>query len=165
MRSKLLFALAGATLAICVGSAAAAPRGVGDAATLRSGPGPRWPVIALIPAEAQVDVLNCGPGWENDWCHVRYGNKTGYLHAGALAPSASGNNVIVAPFVTADMAYVRSGPGRKWPVVARMPGGTEVNSSGCVQGWGTNWCRVDIGGKPGYVNEVVLNRSGALFAP
>ena len=43
--------------------------------------------------------------------------------------------------------------------------GTEVNSSGCVQGWGTNWCRVDIGGKPGYVNEVVLNRSGALFAP
>jgi len=83
MRSKLLFALAGATLAICVGSAAAAPRGVGDAATLRSGPGPRWPVIALIPAEAQVDVLNCGPGWENDWCHVRYENKTGYLHAGA----------------------------------------------------------------------------------
>jgi uncharacterized protein YraI len=83
----------------------------------------------------------------------------------ALAPSASGNNVIVATFVTADMAYVRSGPGRKRPVIARMPGGTEVNSSGCVQGWGTNWRRVDIGGRPGYVNEVALNRSGALFAP
>ena len=83
MGLKLLFALAGVTLAISVGSVAAAPRGVGDAATLRSDPGQRWPFIALIPAEARVDVLNCGPGWENDWRHVRYENKTGYLHAGA----------------------------------------------------------------------------------
>jgi uncharacterized protein YraI len=165
MRSKLLFAFAGATLAVCVGSAAAAPRAVGDAAYLRYGPGPKWPVIALIPAEAQVDVLNCGPGWEHDWCHVRYENKTGYLHAGTLAPSPSGLSVIVAPLVTSDVAFLRSGPGPKWPLIAKIPGGTQVDSSGCVQGWGHNWCQVTIGGKTGYVSELVLNRAGALFAP
>ena len=165
MRSKLLFAFAGATLAVCVGSAGAAPRAVGDAAYLRYGPGPKWPVIALIPAEAQVDVLNCGPGWEHDWCHVQYENKTGYLHAGTLAPSASGLGVIIAPLVASDTAYVRSGPGRKWPVIARIPAGTQVDSLGCVKGWRHSWCRVDVGGRTGYVNELVLNRAGALFVP
>jgi uncharacterized protein YraI len=149
MRSKLLFALAGATLAVCLGSAAAAPRAVGDAANLRTGPGPAWPLIALIPAEAQVDVLNCGPGWEHDWCHVRYQNMTGYLRAGTLAPSPAGLSVTIAPLVTSDTAYVRSGPGRKWPVIAKIPAGTEVHSLGCVHGWGHDWCRVDIGGETG----------------
>ncbi len=165
MRSKLVMALAGATLALCAGSAGAVPRTVADAAQLRSGPGSRWPVVALIPAEAELDVLNCGPGWESDWCHVRYDNKTGYVHAGTLAPSASGLSVIVAPLVASNTAYVRSGPGRKWPVIAKIPGGTQVDSSGCVQGWGHNWCQVDVGGKNGYVSELALNRSGALFAP
>jgi len=90
---KLLFALAGVTLAISVGSVAASPRGVGDAATLRSAPGQRWPAIALIPAEKQVD------------------------------------------------------------------------SSGCAQGWARNWREVNVGGGTGRVVELVLNRSGALFAP
>jgi len=94
-------------------------------------------VIAIIPAEAQVYVLNRGPGWKRDWCHVRYENATGYIAAGDLAPS--GNTVIVAPLVTTYLANPRSGPGSKWGSVATIPPGTQVNSSGCINGWSGGW--------------------------
>ncbi len=162
MRSKLLCALTATTLAVTVGAAAAHPRAVTDSANLRSGPGAGWPVIAIIPAEAQVNVLNCGPGWKRDWCHVRYENATGYVAAGALAPS--GNTVIVAPLVTTDLANLRSGPGSKWGSVATIPPGTQVDSSGCIKGWLGSWCHVTYEGKTGYVHQSLLTRSGALFA-
>ncbi len=77
MRSTLLFALAGATLAFCVGCAVAPPLPVVNAATPRSGPGSRWPVIALIPAEKQVDSSGCAQGWARNWRRVNVGGGTG----------------------------------------------------------------------------------------
>ncbi|MFC5435538.1 SH3 domain-containing protein [Rhodanobacter umsongensis] len=42
--------------------------------SLRAGPAPDYPLIALIPAGTEVDVLGCTEAWE--WCDViAYGNR------------------------------------------------------------------------------------------
>jgi uncharacterized protein YraI len=164
MQWKICVTLTAATLAGSIASAAARPTAVTDAANLRQGPGHRWPVIAIIPSDAQVDVLNCGPGWHRAWCHVRYEKFKGYVAAATLAPSASGRSVIVAPLVTRDITNVRKGPGTKWSTVATIPPGTQVASTGCIKGWGGGWCRVRYEGKNGYVRESMLKRRGALFS-
>ena len=165
MQSKLCLVATAATLALSIGTADARPRAVSDAANLRQGPGQRWPVIAVIPADGQVDVINCGPGWRRDWCHVRFENHDGYVAAATLAPTASGRSVMVAPLVTTDLTNVRKGPGGKWASIAVIPPGTEVNSSGCISGWHGSWCRVHFEGRTGYVNQSLLERRGALFTP
>jgi uncharacterized protein YraI len=165
MQWKICVTVVAATLAASIGSAAAHPRAVLDAANLRQGPGHRWPVIAVIPGEAQVDVLNCGPGWHRAWCHVRYENFKGYVAASTLAPSAFGGSVIVAPLVTRDSANVRKGPGTHWATIATIPPETQVDSTGCISGWHGDWCRVHFEGRTGYVHESLLDRRGALFTP
>ena len=45
---------------------------------------------------------------------------------------------------------LRAGPGREYPVVARITGGAEVNIMGCVGGW--TWCDVAWGGTRGWVS-------------
>lgn len=164
MQTKLYSLLVAASLTVCAGSAVALPRAVTDIANLRSGPGAKWPVIAQIPAQAHVTVLNCGPGWKRAWCHVRYGTKKGFVAAATLAPSSSGRSVIVAPLVTRDITKVRSGPGGNWKVIATIPPQTKVNVSGCSRGWMNKWCKVRYEGKSGYVDRSFLKRRGALFS-
>jgi uncharacterized protein YraI len=164
MQSKLLSSLAAATLLGSVGAAAAATRPVASDTNLYYGPGKKWGVIAQIPAQAHVTVINCGPGWKRDWCHVRYGKKKGYVAAATLAPSASGRSVMVAPLVTTDITNLRSGPGAKWQVIATIPPETSVNVSSCFSGWMGKWCKVTYADKTGFVNRALLKRAGALFA-
>lgn len=164
MQTGKIKLLAVAMLAASVGAASARPLVMTDVANMRSGPGARWPVIAQIPAEAKVHVINCGPGWKRDWCHVRYRLKKGYVAAATLAPSKSGRSVIVAPLVTRDITKLRSGPGESWKTVATIPPGTQVNASGCSKGWMNKWCKVHYEGRSGYVNGAFLKRKGALFA-
>lgn len=162
MQARLVSLMAAATLAVSTGVAAARPLVMSDVADLRSGPGRKWPVIAQIPAQAKVTLINCGPGWRRDWCHVRFGQKKGYVAAATLAPT--GRSVIVAPLVTRDIANLRSGPGADWSVIATIPPETKVNSSGCPRGWYNKWCKVRYEGKSGYVNRALLKRAGAVFA-
>jgi uncharacterized protein YraI len=164
MRVEHIPLLAAAALAASTRLASARPLAVSDPANLRSGPGAKWPVIAQIPAGAKVNVINCGPGWKRDWCHIRYGQKKGYVAAATLAPSKSGRSVIVAPLVTRDITKLRSGPGEKWKAIATIPPQTRVDASGCSQGWLYKWCKVRYEGKSGYVNGAYLKRKGALFA-
>lgn len=152
-----------ATLVASLFGAAALAHPVSSPANLYSGPGAKWPVIADIPAGGEVNVINCGPGWSRDWCHVSYGGKKGYVVAATLAPS--GNDVIVAPIVTTDLANVRKGPGAKWAVVGVLQPDTTVNVSYCVNGWLNGWCRVHYEDKTGYVRGALLKRQGALFSP
>lgn len=132
-------------------------------ADLHKGPGERYAVIAQIPAGADVDFVDCGPGWSNNWCHVKYNGKDGYVVANSLAPSASGKNVIVAPVVTTDAAYMRKGPSSKWPVVAVLTPNSEVNVQQCISGWLSGWCKVDFSGVTGWVHGSLLKRQGSLF--
>jgi len=151
-----------AALTFCAASAMAAPRIATDFSNMRSGPGARWPVIAQIPAGAKIQLDNCGPGWKHDWCQIHYKGKRGFVAANTLSPTAK--NVVVAPLVTRDITAVRSGPGDSWKVVAKIPPGQKVVSSGCQKGWMTSWCKVAYEGKSGYVDRNYLKRKGAVFA-
>ena len=55
---------------------------------------------------------------------------------------------------------VRSGPGAKWPVVATIPAGVDVQVLTCATGWKWRWCQVQAGDVKGWVKEVALARSG-----
>lgn len=152
-------AFAAASMVLAAGAALAAP--VTSPANVRSGPSTKLPVIAVIPAGADVDVINCGGGWRRDWCQVSYGGTTGFVPAGVLAPS--GQDVIVAPVVTTELANLYKGPGTKYRVIAAVPGGSRVNKGACVAGWQSRWCQVNFDGKVGYMMEGLLQREGALF--
>ncbi len=159
MKTKLLLSCA---VAAAVFSTAASATPLVSPANVRSGPGPRWPVVAQVPAGADVDVLGCYAGWQAGWCQVRYGHVKGYVNAGELAPSGS-SNVIVAPIVTRDLANLRQGPGKNWPAIGVIPPGAPVNVSHCSQGWLYGWCKVNFNGQTGYVNSVLLQRKGAVY--
>ncbi len=160
MKSLRLF-IGSAIVAAAVTSAASASP-LTSPANVRSGPGPRWPVVAQLPAGADVDVMGCYSGWEAGWCQVRRGPVTGYVNAGVLAPSGS-SNVIVAPIVTNDLANLRQGPGKNWPSIAVIPPSTPVNVAYCSKGWLFGWCKVAYGGQTGFVNSVLLQRQGAVY--
>jgi uncharacterized protein YraI len=154
-----LLRLAAASVAFAASAALAAP--ITSPANVRMGPSPKLPVIAVIPAGADVTVLNCGGGWRRDWCKVAYGQTTGYVAAGVLAPS--GNNVVIAPVVTTELANLYKGPGVNYRVIGTVPGGSTVNKGGCVAGWQAHWCQVNYDGKVGYMMENLLERQGAMF--
>lgn len=160
MTSSAIIRLLAAPIVLMTSAALASP--VTSPANLRSGPYRHSPVIATIPAGADVTVLNCGGGWKRDWCKVSYGSTSGYVAAGVLAPSGN-NDVVVAPVVTTELANLYKGPGVKYPVVGTVPGGSRVNKGGCVAGWQTRWCQVNYDGKVGYMMEGLLEREGALF--
>jgi uncharacterized protein YraI len=162
MKFRLGSSLLVATLTLHAASSVAASRISTDFSDMRSGPGASWPVIAQIPSGAKIQLDNCGPGWKNDWCQIRYKGKRGFVAANTLAPTSK--NVIVAPLVTRDITAVRSGPGDKWNVVTKIPPGRKVVSSGCQKGWATSWCKVTYEGKSGYVDRNYLKRKGAVFA-
>ncbi|MBU6527070.1 SH3 domain-containing protein [Methylocystis sp. MJC1] len=154
-----LLRFAGLSIVFVASAATAAP--VTSPANVRSGPGVKWPVIATIPAGADVQVLQCGGGWKRDWCKVSFGQTSGYVAAGVLAPS--GNDVIVAPVVTTELANLYKGPGTKYPVIGAVPGGARVNKGACYAGWQASWCQVNYNGAVGYMMENLLQREGALF--
>jgi uncharacterized protein YraI len=75
LRRSALVSLSLASLSLAVPALAHAADGyVTGNVTLRAGPAPDYPLIALIPAGTEVDVQGCTDGWE--WCDViAYGNR------------------------------------------------------------------------------------------
>ncbi len=160
MATRSLVFIATVSTALAASAALAAP--VTSAATVRSGPSAKWPVIATLPAGTDVTVLNCGGGWKRDWCRVQAGGVKGFVDAGVLA--GEGNNVVVAAVVTNNDVNMYKGPGPSYRVVGKIPENTTVNQGSCVYGWGTTrWCQVNHAGKIGYVLELELSRQNALF--
>jgi uncharacterized protein YraI len=51
---------------------------------------------------------------------------------------------------TGDSVYLRAGPNKDYPIVARLDGDTAVNIFGCITGWA--WCDVAIGDYRGWVS-------------
>lgn len=157
---KFLLALCAGAGLMAAGSAFAKP--LTSPTTVFSGPGAAWPVIAQIPAGADVTVLNCYAGWRQGWCQVRYGKVKGFVRGATLAP-AGGNKVAIGPVVTKYAIHVRTGPGRKWPVAGIVNQGATVNKGSCVSSWAGHWCRVSAGGVSGYAPQWELKRAGAIF--
>src|SRR5262245_41600583 len=101
---KMMFAKRSATalaaLMMSTGLAAAAPAVVRSDLNLRSGPGTEYPVVASMPAGAQVDVGGC----TGSWCAVAYGGQQGYASGSYLAMGGA-PGVAAAPGVAYEDDY------------------------------------------------------------
>ncbi|ARN81918.1 SH3 domain-containing protein [Methylocystis bryophila] len=84
--------------------------------------------------------------------------KTRMLFAATLAALALSCGANAAEY--ASPINVRSGPGGKWPVVATIPAGVDVQVLTCAAGWKWRWCQVQAGDVKGWVKEVGLGRTG-----
>jgi len=160
LKRKLLALLAASAATLACAEALA--HSFKSPATVRSGPGIQWPVIAQIPAGATVNLSGCFAGWQGGWCAVKWRGAKGYVQAGALAPVGA-NNVEVAPIVTNDLANLRKGPGSNWPSLAQIPPGTQLNVAYCSQGWLYGWCKTSYEGHTGFVNGLLLKRQDAPY--
>lgn len=150
------------TFFACALTSSAFAESIISPAYMRSGPNAKLPAIAVIPAGADVQVMNCYGGWRRDWCQVNYNGVTGFVSAGVLAASGK-SDVIVAPVVTNELGNMYKGPGTNYKVIMAVPGGATVNKGTCVAGWQTNWCQVHYNGRVGYMMEGLLSRQGAFF--
>lgn len=150
-----------ATVAACLIGSPILADTLPSIATIHRGPGNSYPVLGHIPVGAEVNVSNCNAGWKNNWCHVSYEGINGFINANTLAPS--GNNVVVAPIVTNNAAYMRGGPGQSYSVVGVLSPNSQVNVTKCTTSWLQGWCKVDFDGLQGWVHGSLLQRQGALM--
>lgn len=74
------------------------------------------------------------------------------LLAGAAAVLFTTGTAAAATLVADTGLHVRSGPGTQYPVIATIPDGAAVNSSGCRSGW----CHVDYRGHVGWASQAYL---------
>ncbi len=66
--------IAAAIVLLSASYAAAQPAMVGSNLNLRSGPGPAFGVIVMMPAGSKVEIQKC----RAEWCRVKYGRQVGY---------------------------------------------------------------------------------------
>ena len=63
-----------------VAHAAAEPAVVQSKINLRSGPGPAFGIVAVLPPGTRLDVQKC----TDDWCRVAFGRQAGYASRALL---------------------------------------------------------------------------------
>jgi len=123
MASRFTPLLVAATICASAGAAAAFEAHVTAPTELRAGPGMRHHVVAMIPANAAFEAIDC-----RRWCQVQYGGAMGYVQAPLVvsgAPASDWDNgpfgLLMTPFAAAD-AMVGGGygpaPQQQPPVVA-----------------------------------------------
>jgi uncharacterized protein YraI len=150
-----------AAIAVGLSGSAAVADTLASIATIYKGPGKSYPVLGQVPVGGEVNVSNCYGGWKAGWCQITYNGVNGFVYADTLAPS--GNNVVVAPIVTNDAAYMRSGPGQSYSVVGVLTPNSQVNVTKCTTRWLQGWCKVNFDGLQGWVHGSLLQRQGALM--
>jgi hypothetical protein len=106
------FAVALGFSGLLIGPALADPAMTSAATTMRAKPSAKGAVVQSIPANAQIDVSNCGAAW----CYGSWRNRFGYVSARAVAPAGG---------PPPDVAY---GPGPIYPP-----------AYGWSYGWGWGW--------------------------
>src|SRR5436305_2151472 len=91
IRRKMMFLAVSAGMLFSA-SAQAAITHVTHNLHLRSGPDTSYHPIAIIPAGAAIDVLDCG----SVWCHVHWASHLGYVNGYYLKTHVT---VVVAPLI------------------------------------------------------------------
>jgi uncharacterized protein YraI len=80
--------------AFAVPGAAAAQQAVAMTdLNMRAGPGPQFPIVAVIPGQQGVTIHGCTES--ANWCDVTWGNERGWAYAQYLAYDMAGQPVIV----------------------------------------------------------------------
>jgi uncharacterized protein YraI len=157
MNIRTLWAAGATSFAILALAAAANASEIASPVNVRSGPGTNWPVVAVLPAGTDLQVLTCASGWHYHWCQVQAGDVRGYVHQGALG--FVGGQVDVAPVVTTDAAALHVRPRVFSRVITAIPAGAVVNVLHCRSGLGYGWCKVAYAGAVGYVRGELLTRN------
>ncbi len=76
--------LSAALVALAVSGGIAAAASTTTDLNIRSGPGPEYQVIGVIPSGAPVDVLGC----TGSWCQVNYAGRMGFASGNYLSGDA-----------------------------------------------------------------------------
>ena len=66
---------------------------------VRSGPGPQYEVVDVIPSNEQATIVGCLDG--SKWCQVEYGGTTGWAYSDYLVTDAAGERVVLTERRTA----------------------------------------------------------------
>jgi uncharacterized protein YraI len=104
--------IAAALMMLSVAYAASEPAVVASKLKLRSGPGPAFGAIAVLPPGAKLDAEKC----TDEWCRVKYGRQIGYVSRAFLKTGADSFASAVpaaAPAPGPAIAPVQIGP-RIW---------------------------------------------------
>ena len=151
MKKRLLCILL--LIILCVGllpgQAAASSRELGqvtaEGVRLRSEPNTDSQVLAELPLNTEVEVLD-----ENDgWYRVLYGDVVGYLRQDYIFVNSTGSR---AAYVLEDGVKLRGGPGQSSYVVAELSASKGVKVKQMVG----DWYFVVAGDNVGYVNRNYL---------
>lgn len=92
--------------------------------------------------------------------HERFVMKPGVILANAaalsLAVALSMQSAAAAPALATTNVNLRNGPGTTYTVITTIPGGSNVDVSGCNAGW----CQVSFQGQNGFVIATSLDHGG-----
>ena len=111
------------------------------ALNLREGPELTAPVIAVLPPETEVTILER----HGDWLQVTVNGQGGYVFAAfvKLPPETPGTGTTTAAL------NLREGPGREYTVLTVLPAETPLT----ILGEQDDWFRVTVNGQEGWVNK------------
>ena len=98
--------MSAALAALLISGGVAAAASTTTDLNMRSGPGPEYQVVGVIPSGAPVDVLGCS----GSWCQVNYAGRAGFASASYLSGDARGAAMVPsAPAYGPTYGYVDRG--------------------------------------------------------
>ncbi len=62
--------------------------------SIRSGPGPQYPVVAAIPDKGRATIIGCIEG--SLWCQVSFNGRQGWAYSKYLTATLSGRSLVVS---------------------------------------------------------------------
>ena len=121
---KKLLAMTAVAAAAALGSAAPSLAAAATATAttdlnIRSGPGPQYPPVDVIPNGNAVSVTGCIQG--SRWCQVNYNGRSGWSYAQYLAMNYQGQTVVIEKQPSAVPAVTYEAPANA-PAPAQMSG-------------------------------------------
>lgn len=119
IRQVLSLLVVSTGLALAAAPAQASPAWITEDISLRTGPGPQYNLLAVLPAGVPVEVWGCLQGYS--WCDVGYGQLRGWVPApnlsiyqGGPGYDPNGNNVVVPVYPAPRRGWVTPPPPDDW---------------------------------------------------
>ena len=132
---------------------------------VRSGPSTEYRVIGSLGAGVFAPVL--GKSLDDQWWHIRYYGKLGWVSAEYAQPVGAPEDVvaeagaITVPEVSVgrgDLVNVRSGPGTGYDILGRLSGGQRAGIIGKSDN--DEWWQIRYGGQPAWVSARYVRAIG-----
>lgn len=140
---------------------------------MRTGPAANTPLVASIPAGAELQVGRCVAPQDNSrfpWCEAQWQGHRGFVSRcciDELAAALARPTFRVLDTVSDGILNMRRGPGTNHPLVASVPAGATLLLGRCRQPDDNTrfpWCEVEWQGRSGWVSSccMVDVRTGAF---